>query len=1035
MYSLNRLINKVNEEIFDKGMAYYQGGLVQNVHTYGNRTKFFVKNKTLNNVEIEMKSLSNTDEAKSIDCSCEKGSKGEICEHIIASILYLKNNDLEKLKNIENREAVNEQKASTVTVAKFIENLNLEQSNNQEKIDLIYILDFTSGVDMSLKINAGELISINDITGFYSFLVNEDRRIKLSEKFTYDKHKYYINKGDLRNLKLLQMLPQLSINSSFDQRNVSPELLLKILNQMSTAYVNLIMNNKLYEEVKLVTDETLRLRLGKDENYLIYKSEIMTGAKSYIYGTLDIKFNESAIGIFEKNSDLLSIFPDKGEGLVKISLVDGQDFIDSLYNNRYRNNIIIEESLEASIKKKDYTTDIFLLKNKEGINAKVRLKEKEKESLFTVIGNKEKKNKFNGIRKTLLTFGFNYEQQKFVLNEEKLIFDFFKNGIKKLEDTEDVSVYYTQNLKKYYNKLNSVSVQVKEESMNMMSLKLQIDDFSREEMIRILQGIHEKKKFIRLNGEEFIDLESDSIEELNKILETIGSKSIKDNSIELNRFQGIELLHRIDDDRINILDRNNLAKILDSLQNYDANENKVEVLNDTLRGYQKKGVQWLKALNKTHLGGILADEMGLGKTIQVIALLGHTTKQSLIIVPSSLMYNWKKEFEKFTPKVKVLIISGSKEKRDALIAEKSEYDVIITSYPLIRRDLEYYLDNNFDYCILDEGQYIKNPDTKTAKFVKKIQSEHRLVLTGTPIENNLIELWSIFDFVLPNYLKDKKTFNKEFVKKERENHEKLVRLINPFILRRKKNDVLNELPEKIVNVVYSKLNKKQERIYDSYLLNMKERLKELRDEDAINSSHIEILSILTRLRQICCDPGLFIDDYDEKSGKLQLLEELIDELLEGNHKILIFSQFTTMLKIIAKLLKRKRIKFSYLDGQIRVDKREKVIDNFTSGKSDIFLISLKAGGTGLNLTEADTVIHVDPWWNPAVEDQATDRAHRIGQRDVVNVYKVITRNTIEEKIYEIQLKKRELINSVIENKDIGTSFKSKEAYDVLSEYL
>ena len=1035
MYSLNRIINQVNEQIFEKGSEYYHNNLVQNVHTYGNRTKFFVKNETLNNVEIEMKSLSNKDDAKLIYCSCEKGSKGEICEHIIASILYLKNNDLEKLKNIENKEVLKENKSFPVTVRKFIENLNAEQSRNQERISLIYTLDFTNGVDISLKIDVGELIPINDITGFYSFLVKEDRLMELTDEFTYNKNKYYIKKGDLRNIKLLQMLPQLSINSSIDQRNTSPELLLKILNQMSTKEVDLIINDQYYEKIEFINDERVRLRLGKDDNYLVYKSDLMQRAKSYTYGTLDVKFNKSAIGIFEKNNDLLSIFPDNSEGNVRISLVDGQDFIDGLYNNRYRDNIIIEESLKDFIAKKDYETDIFLLKNKTGIDAKVKLNEKKKESLFTVIGDEERKIKFHEIKKVLLNFGFNYEGQKFSLNDEKSIFDFFKNGIKTLEESDDISVYYTQNLKKYYNRLSNVSVQVNDGAIDMLSLKLQIDNFSKEEMVQILQGIQEKKKFIRLNGEEFVDLETDSIEELNKILETIGSKSIKDNAIELNKFQGIELLHRIDDSQIEIFDKNNLSKILDSLKDYDENDNAVEVLKDTLRGYQKKGVQWLKALKETHLGGILADEMGLGKTIQVIALLGHMTEQSLIIVPSSLMYNWKKEFEKFTPETKVLIISGSKEKRDELNAMKSEYDVIITSYPLIRRDLDYYLGDEFEYCILDEAQYIKNPDTKTARFVKKVKSNHRLVLTGTPIENNLIELWSIFDFILPGYLKDKKTFNKEFIKKERENHEKLVRLINPFILRRKKNDVLNELPEKIVNVVYSKLNKKQERIYDSYLLDMKERLKELREENSINSSHIEILSILTRLRQICCDPGLFVEDYDEKSGKLQLLEELIDELLEGNHKILIFSQFTTMLKIISKLLRRKRIKFSYLDGQIKVDKREKVITDFTSGKTDIFLISLKAGGTGLNLTEADTVIHVDPWWNPAVEDQATDRAHRIGQKDVVNVYKVITRNTIEEKIYEIQLKKRELIDSVIENKDIATTFNSKEAYEVLSEYL
>ena len=252
MYSLNRIINQVNEEIFDKGSEYYHNNLVQNVHTYGNRTKFFVKNETLNNVEIEMKMLANKDEAKLIYCSCDKGSKGEMCEHIIASILYLKNNDLEKLKNIENKEVVKENKSGPVTVQKFIQNLNAEQSRNQERANLVYILDFTNGVDISLNIDIGELIPINDITGFYSFLIKEDPLIELTDEFTYNKNKYYIKKGDLRNIKLLQMLPQLSINSSLDQRNTSPELLLKILNQMSTKEVDLIINDQYYEKIKTI---------------------------------------------------------------------------------------------------------------------------------------------------------------------------------------------------------------------------------------------------------------------------------------------------------------------------------------------------------------------------------------------------------------------------------------------------------------------------------------------------------------------------------------------------------------------------------------------------------------------------------------------------------------------------------------------------------------------------------------------------------------------------------------------------------------
>jgi SNF2 family DNA or RNA helicase len=498
----------------------------------------------------------------------------------------------------------------------------------------------------------------------------------------------------------------------------------------------------------------------------------------------------------------------------------------------------------------------------------------------------------------------------------------------------------------------------------------------------------------------------------------------------MNKFQAIEMLDRIDENKLDLYDENGIAKTLDKLKNFNSSNISVDVLNDVLRSYQLEGVKWLKSLKECGLGGILADEMGLGKTVQVISLLGHSKGKSLIIVPSSLMYNWKKEFEKFMPEIKVLIITGSKKKREELMEEKDNYNVIVTSYPLIRRDLESFVDVDFEYCILDEGQYIKNPDTKISKSVKMIKSKHRLVLSGTPIENNLMELWSIFEFVLPGYLKSKSLFKKNFIKKD--GHEELIRLTSPFILRRKKKDVLSELPEKIVNVVYSKLNSKQTKIYDSYLLDMKERLAKLSENKGLVNSQIEILSILTRLRQICCDPGLFIKNYDEKSGKIEIMEELIDELLAGNHKILIFSQFTSMLKIIEELLQKKKISHSYLDGQIKVANREKIIDDFTSGKTDIFLISLKAGGTGLNLTEADTVIHVDPWWNPAVEDQATDRAHRIGQKDVVNVYKIITRNTIEEKIYEIQLRKRKLIDSVIEASATSETFNNNEMFEVLS---
>lgn len=1033
MLSLNELINIINQSKYQRGKLLFENNQVKNVHSYGNRAKFFVDDKVLNNVEIEMVNFSNNDRAKNVYCSCETFNNEGLCEHIIASILYLKSNDLEKLKDIENKEVLKKKTFQNETVLAYINHLNRNEMSTYENIKLCYHCDFNNGADMSVSIDYLGMHTIEDLTGFYSFLVGSEQTYQVSDSFTYNKNKHYLENGDLRNLKILQMLPQLTMNNHQDLRNISPELLIKVLKQMNNPYITVNINNKEFKNIKVITDDDIKIELGFKKDQMTMTCHQIKDAKVFKYGNLEIRFNEEILGVFEQNIDLLRVF--RNTGHVFVDKIDGQKLIDSLFVNRYRKNLVIDESLKEHVSYKDFDAEIFLLKSGQDIHSKINLKEKKQGSLFTIVDPEIRKNRLFFAKNQLKAFGFVEAAGHFELVSKDKIFNFFKHGIKTLEEQGNINVYYTQKLKKYYKKLTNVSIKVTESSIDLLSLKLQSDKFSKAEMIEILKGIKSNQKYIRLNGEEFIDLDSDSFEALNKILNQIGQDKIEDNDFEVNRYQGIELLSSIDDNSINLIDQKGYSDILKRLKNYKNQEFSVDCLQETLRSYQLEGVQWLKTLEHCQLSGILADEMGLGKTIQVIALLGYIKEQSLIVVPSSLMYNWKKEFEKFTPDTKVLIISGTKDQRDELIKTKDDYDIIITSYPLIRRDLEYYTQDEFNYCILDEGQYIKNPDTKTAQYVKKIKSKHRLVLTGTPIENNLMELWSIFDFILPGYLKTKKEFKKEFIRYEERNHEKLVRLINPFILRRKKNDVLSELPEKIENVVYSKMNKKQSRIYDSYLLDMKQRLKELKDHHLLEKSHIEVLSILTRLRQICCDPGLFIDDYDEKSGKLKILEELIEELIEGEHKILIFSQFTSMLKIIADLLEKKGLDYAYLDGQIKVSNREHVINEFTQGKKNIFLISLKAGGTGLNLTEADTVIHVDPWWNPAVEDQATDRAHRIGQKDVVNVYKIITRNSIEENIYQIQLKKRELIESVIENKEIATTFSPQDLYNVLNEYI
>ena len=428
--------------------------------------------------------------------------------------------------------------------------------------------------------------------------------------------------------------------------------------------------------------------------------------------------------------------------------------------------------------------------------------------------------------------------------------------------------------------------------------------------------------------------------------------------------------------------------------------------------------------------------MGLGKTIQMLSLISgyieesNEKRASIVICPSSLTLNWQNESTKFTNDLKTLVIRGNAEERKKQISEIEKYDIVITSYDLLKRDIEAYKekDYKFRFSIADEAQYLKNSNTQNAKVVKEIKADTRYALTGTPIENSLAELWSIFDYIMPGYLfqykKFKTLFETPIIKgNDTRAMKKLQMLIEPFVLRRTKKEVLTELPEKTITVLNNQMKEEQEKIYLNYLAQIKEDVAEAINVNGFERSHIQILAGLTRLRQICCHPGLFIKDYQEGSSKLEQCIEIVKDATEAGHKILLFSGYTSMFDIIEKELQEKSIKYFKLTGSTKVDERIKMVDEFNENKDiKIFLISLKAGGTGLNLTGADMVIHYDPWWNASAENQATDRAYRIGQKNNVQVYKLITKNTIEEKIYELQQKKTQLIDNVLDTK---TSFISK----------
>lgn len=415
--------------------------------------------------------------------------------------------------------------------------------------------------------------------------------------------------------------------------------------------------------------------------------------------------------------------------------------------------------------------------------------------------------------------------------------------------------------------------------------------------------------------------------------------------------------------------------------------------------------------------------MGLGKTLQVIAfILSEKDKNpgpALVVAPTSLVYNWQDEVKKFAPSLKVTVVSGLQKERHEQLQEINHSDIIVTSYPLIRRDIDLYNEITFSYCFLDEAQHIKNPNTSNAKSVKQIKARGFFALTGTPIENSLTELWSIFDFIMPGYLLSHARFVRRFeapIVKARDEKalKELSRHIKPFILRRMKKDVLKELPEKIESRMTAQMTEEQMKIYLAYLQQARGEIAREIEINGFEKSHIKILAALTRLRQLCCHPSLFLENYEGESGKMALLEEILQDALESGHRVLLFSQFTSMLDIIKQSLKQQNIEYFYLEGSTKAQDRGEMVKLFNQGIGKVFLISLKAGGTGLNLTGADMVIHFDPWWNPAVEEQATDRAYRIGQKNVVQVIRLITHGTIEEKIYELQQRKRAMIESVIQ---------------------
>ncbi|MCL2386283.1 MAG: DEAD/DEAH box helicase [Defluviitaleaceae bacterium] len=640
------------------------------------------------------------------------------------------------------------------------------------------------------------------------------------------------------------------------------------------------------------------------------------------------------------------------------------------------------------------------------------------------------------LRRRMASLGF-FEDvigKLYRLRGNDLIYAFLhmQTGIETLRDCAEIFV--SEDLQKKTIRAQSPKIGLRLTG-NLLKVSLEDSGYDINELLEALEAYRAKKKFFRLKDGRFITLDDEAVTAAAGFLEALDvtKKEVKGKSIALPAYRALyvdELTKANALAETHTLKRDtNFENLLAHFQNNSSLGFRTpKGLSGILREYQKTGYSWLKTLAHYGFGGILADDMGLGKTLQVIALLASERKNglpSIVVAPTSLLYNWENEIIKFAPQLKTQVISGLPEKRRELLKTR-DIDVFITTYDMLKRDVEAYEEMEFVYIIADEAQNIKNPSTQASKSIKELKGRVRFALTGTPIENTLTELWSIFDFIMPGYLYTASKFGRLFetpIIKHNDNEAaaKLRSQIAPFVLRRIKKHVLKELPEKTETTLPAELTTEQKKIYQANLLEAIGAFDDIIAEDSFADNRMRILAQLTRLRQICCHPALFTENYEGGSGKLTLALETIQLALDSGHRVLLFSQFTQMLALIKEALASTEISnmrgepvtYFYLDGATKAKERMEMTESFNAGECDLFLISLKAGGTGLNLTGADVVIHYDPWWNPSVMEQAADRAHRYGQKKAVQVFNIVAKDSIEEKIMALQEKKRGLIDSVI----------------------
>ncbi|SFD65945.1 Superfamily II DNA or RNA helicase, SNF2 family [Lentibacillus persicus] len=1032
------------DAVYKRGLQYYNRSLVNNLIYDRNYNIWSAVVKGTEDYFVEINMADETEGSIEVSCDCPAFDTFGPCKHIAAVMLELKNNSSNNPATLSRDYNVTDWLMNSIaSLAEYEPADEITFQKIPLQINYSCRWEYEKNLLLELKVGESRPLIVKNVKDFLEDVFTGNEHY-FTKTFTYNPDIHYFKEQDLEILEKLHAILNnekvyfdraiYRFTDAPDRSVIIPPLTAKeLLEKLSERDFTVKAADGNYQDIT-VTEGELPFHFSLTETDAGELALRMVDAQSITYfKQYGLLFSDGSF-YFPEDEQLPIIehitMAASASRQLPVPNEKKDDFISQVVPSLEKiGNVDISERIANDIIQLPLTAKLYLELQDNQIAGKLSYhygnyeidpfngREQDGDGILIRDVKKEQQ-----IMNLIEHANFHYNGRELYIEiDEETLYEFLFKVMPVLD--KYLELYMTDEIRQFFidqQPSPSTSVQL-ESSSNLLDIGFNIDGVNDEEINQVLSAVMEKKRYYRLNDGAFLSLESEAFESMQQLFDDldINQGDLENGNVQMPVYRGTQV-----DELIDMPKQYDPAfrQLLSQLQSpeeqvYPLPDN----LNADLRNYQLTGYQWFKSLSHYHLGGILADDMGLGKTLQSIAYILSEPSDTphLIIAPSSVLYNWKNEFAKFAPDLRVTIMAGTPAERADMIEENSDKDVWITSYATLRQDIEHYQDKSFQTLILDEAQYIKNYATKTSRAIRQLKAGRRFALSGTPIENSINELWAIFQVVLPGLMPSQRKF------KQLEN-EKIASLTRPFILRRVKQDVLKELPEKIETVHVSELTKDQKDLYIGYWRQLQQEAAQSMKERGFQQNRMKILAGLTRLRQICCHPSVFLENYEGESGKLNQLMDTVKNAAANGKRMLIFSQFTSMHEIIIGKLDELGIDYFYLHGQTGSEERVKMSERFNNGEKSVFLVSLKAGGTGLNLTGADTVILYDLWWNPAVEDQATGRAHRFGQKNVVQVIRLITEGTIEEKIYELQQKKRELIDEVIQPGEAMLSSLSEE---------